>query len=140
MATLVQDRLVVAKGMLDAARVLAGHENVMVRRSAISRAYYGAYQAARATVFEVDHRDEDSHEDLPKAVDRVLSGNIAAGETLTELKRLRHETDYSPYPGPNAKTEYTTEELDELIQRAVRQAADMIDQLEMFLQNRRSER
>ena len=53
MRAAVDDRFRLARGMLDAARLLATHADAFVRRSAASRAYYGAYHAARATVFEV---------------------------------------------------------------------------------------
>ncbi len=51
LAGIVKDRFEMARGLLEAARILAKSKNSIVRRSVISRAYYGAYQAARATIF-----------------------------------------------------------------------------------------
>lgn len=133
----VEDRFRLAKGMIEAAGVLAGSQNELVRRSAISRSYYGAYHAARATVFAIRRRDEDDHEELPKLADAVLDGRLVVGDTLTELKRLRREADYSPYPGPSAETEYETAEIERLIGRAVQQASEMVETLERHLRDRR---
>jgi len=66
---LVEDRLEMARGMLEAARILARSEHRRVRVSAVSRANYAAYQAARAVVLGVHHRDEGDHEELGKEID-----------------------------------------------------------------------
>jgi uncharacterized protein (UPF0332 family) len=133
----VADRLRLARGMLDTARLLATHGDALVRRSAASRAYYGAYHAARATVFAVRRRDEDDHDELPDAVDSVVERQWPVGEQLRELKRLRHEADYSPYPGPNSTSEYTEDEFAARIQAAVDQAARLVETLDTYLRDRR---
>jgi hypothetical protein len=42
LADIVKDRFEMARGLLEAATILARNKNSMVRRSAVSRAYYGA--------------------------------------------------------------------------------------------------
>lgn len=133
----VDDRFRLARGMLKTAQLLATQDDAFVRRSAASRAYYSAYHAARAAVFAVRGRDEDDHEALPRVVDAVLEGDRSVGERLRELKRLRHEADYSPYPGPDSRSEYTGDEFDGLIRAAVDQAAALVEMLDAFLRNRR---
>jgi len=133
----VDDRFRLARGMLDTAKFLAAHGDPFVRRSAASRAYYSAYHAARATVFKVRGRDEDDHEELPGVIDSVLDRQRSVGEQLRELKRLRHEADYSPYPGPNPTSEYTEEEFDARILAAVAQATLLVETLDAYLRDRR---
>lgn len=126
----VADRLALSDSLMHAAEALTTNENAVVRRSGISRAYYAAYHAARATVFLVHHRDEDRHEALPAEVEKLLGeGN---GEPLKELKRLRSEFDYSPYPGPNAEARYDEGEVDAVINAAIEQARAFIGQLAAF--------
>lgn len=131
----VADRLALADGMMRAARLLAGSEDLFVRRSARSRAYYAAYHAARAAVFAIDRRDVDDHERLPASVDASLP-HVAVGETLKELKRLRSETDYSPYPGPNPDMRYSDEELEAAIQGGVDLANETVRRLKDALNQR----
>lgn len=128
--------------MLDAARLLATHADVLVRRSAASRAYYGAYHAARATVFEVRGRDEDDHDKLPRVIESVVEHERSLGEQLRDLKRLRQEADYSPYPGPpdqgpHSTWEYTEAEFGDLIQIAIDRAVQLVEMLDAYVQNRR---
>ena len=138
----VDDRFRLARGMLDTARILVTHSDAFVRRSAASRGYYGAYHAARATVFAVRGRDEDDHDELPRVIDSVVERQWPVdeprpGQRLRELKHLRHEADYSPYPGPNPTSEYTEEEFETQIQAAVDQAARLIEMLNVYLRSRR---
>jgi uncharacterized protein (UPF0332 family) len=127
---LVADRLALSDSLRQAAEILLTSANPVVRRSGISRAYYAAYHAARAMVFLVHHRDEDRHEALPAEIDKLLGeGN---GETLKELKRLRNEFDYSPYPGPNTEARYDEAEIDAVINAALGQAMAFIQQLAAF--------
>lgn len=87
----VRDRLKLARGLVRAARVLAKNRDPIVRRSAVSRAYYGAYHAARATVFAIHRRDEDDHEKLPRIVDEVVGGEASAGMKWT-IRRTPGQT------------------------------------------------
>ena len=141
MRAAVDDRFRLSHGMLDAARLLATHADMLVRRSAASRAYYGAYHAARATVFEVKGRDEDDHDKLPRVIESVVEDDRSIGEQLRDLKRLRQEADYSPYPGPpegpHSTWEYTEAEFGELIQSAIDRAVQLVDTLDAFVHNRR---
>jgi len=126
----VADRLALSDSLRQAAEVLTAHANPLVRRSGISRVYYAAYHAARATVFLVHQRDEDRHEVLPVEIDKLLGEGT--GEPLKELKRLRNEFDYSPYPGPNAEARYDEAEVDAVINAAVGQALAFIERLAGF--------
>lgn|SRR5262245_26197881 len=130
----VADRFALADGMIRAAELLAGSGDRMVRRSALSRAYYAAYHAARAVVFAIDGRDVDDHDRLPKAVDDSL--RLGIGENLKELKRLRSETDYSPYPGPTPEMQYSDDELDAAVQGNVNLAGDLVRRLREALEQR----
>ena len=130
----VAQRLALSDALMAAAQVLCAHENPLVRRSAVSRSYYAAYQAARATVFLVHRRDEDAHKDLPGEITPLVSAQ--AGEMLKELSRLRNEFDYSPYPGPNAEERYDDQEIDGVVQDTVEQARFFIDQLTAFRNTR----
>lgn len=132
--TAVADRFVLARGLIKAAKVLAENEDSLVRRSAVSRAYYAGYHAARATVFEVERRDVDDHEKLPGLVDLALKGQAQAGDVLKELRRLRNEMDYSPYPGPDPGTQYEAEEIENKIRESIQRAEDLVDTLEQYLQ------
>jgi len=126
----VADRLALSDALMAAAQVLRGHANPLVRRSAVSRAYYAAYHAARATVFLVHRRDQDAHKDLPGDITRLVTAQ--AGELLKDLSRLRNEFDYSPYPGPNAEERYDDGEVDGIVQGMVNQAQDFIAQMTAF--------
>lgn len=133
----VNDRFALARGLIEAARILANSENQFARRSAVSRAYYGAYHAARATVFAIRRHDEDDHEELPRVVDLVLEGQAVVGAVLKELRQRRNEMDYSPYPGPSAQTQWDAQEIEEVTRRSVEQAEDLVEMLERYLQERR---
>ncbi|MGH7275749.1 MAG: HEPN domain-containing protein [Candidatus Rokuibacteriota bacterium] len=130
-------RLKLAQGFIRAARVLATNEDALVRRSAISRAYYGAYHAARATVFAVHHRDEHRHTELARVIDEVLARRASVGDALKELLRLRREMDYSPYPGPDDSSEYSEEEIERAINDSITRAERIVGVLEGYLQERR---
>lgn len=125
----VEDRMMLARGLIRAAKVLANHEDPIVRRSAASRAYYGAYHAARATVFRRYRRDEDDHDKLPGAVDLALEGQMTIGDSLKGLRRLRNEMDYSPYPGPDLKQQYAAEEIEEAIATSLERTEALVDAL-----------
>ena len=131
----VADRFALADGMIRAARLLAGSGDSLIRRSALSRAYYGAYHAARAAIFAIDRRDVDDHERLPAAVDASLP-QLTVGESLKELKRLRSEADYSPYPGPNPEMEYSQDELEAAVQGGVDLADDTVRRLKEAISQR----
>jgi uncharacterized protein (UPF0332 family) len=133
----VADRFQFARSLIRAAKVLAESEDPLVRRSAVSRAYYGAYHAARATVFEVERRDEDDHEKLPAVVDLALRGQVQAGDILKDLRRLRNEMDYAPYPGPNPETQYDAQEIENAINESIRRAESLVDTLKEHLEQRR---
>jgi uncharacterized protein (UPF0332 family) len=104
-AEIVADRFQIARGFIKAAQVLKINPDPIVQRSAVSRAYYGAYQAARAMLLSVALEDEGDHENLARKVDKLLEHVPGApGATLKELRRSRNEFDYAPYPGPNPRT------------------------------------
>jgi hypothetical protein len=132
----VTDRLELAHGLLRAAGVLLMNDDPLVRRSAASRAYYGAYHAARAAVFAVHRRDVDDHERLAEAVDGRFPGEPGTGELLKQLRRLRSEVDYSPYPGPGSNREYETQELETQIRDCVTRAQQLVRDLEERLRRR----
>jgi hypothetical protein len=108
-----RDRMSLARGLVKAAKALARNRDSRVRRSAVSRAYYAAYHAARATVFAIHHRDESDHE------------------------KLRNEMDYSPYPGPNAQAHYEPNEIEDIIKSSVTRATDLLDALSAHLKGRK---
>jgi uncharacterized protein (UPF0332 family) len=131
------DRFSLARGMLSAAQLLASQADSLVRRSAASRAYYAAYHAARATLFEVTGRDEDDHEKLRRAMTSISEESWSVSESLAELRRLRNEVDYSPYPGPNVTSEYTEQEFDLQVRGALDEAARLVEMLEAHVRDRR---
>lgn len=131
----VNQRFEVAKGFVRAAKFLDRSDDPLVQRTAVSRAYYGAYHAARATVFAVRHRDEDDHDKLSQALDSVVEGQ-GLGAPLKELRRLRNEMDYSPYPGPDLEAEYEVQEIADLVKSAIASAEGLIQKMESFLQGR----
>lgn len=133
----VNDRMALARSFIEAAKVLAVNGDSLVRRSAVSRAYYGAYHAARATVFAVRRHDEDDHEALAQAIDAVLGDQPSMGTALKELRRLRNEMDYSPYPGPGPQNQYDAQEIEDLIRKSLGEAENLIRVLEQHLQERR---
>jgi uncharacterized protein (UPF0332 family) len=131
----VRDRFMLARGCLKAAAILLRETDPLVRRSAVSRAYYAAYHAARATVFAVHRHDEDSHKELPQTLKDILGES--AGDTLKELRRLRDEMEYSPYPGPRPQTAYTGPEIEGMVKNSVRQARTLVANLEKHLKAKR---
>lgn len=132
----VADRLALARGLVSAASTLLRNEDVLVRRSAASRAYYAAYHAARAVVFEIHRRDEDDHEKLPRLIDEERPGQ-ALGAIMKELRRVRNEMDYSPYPGPDLETRYDDDELEAVIRDSVERAAAFVETMIGYLRERR---
>ena len=137
LADIVRDRFEMARGLLQAAKTLARSKNSMVRRSAVSRAYYGAYQAARATVLWVHHRDEEDHERLGKGIDSMAKLPRGSGTLLTELRTRRNEFDYSPYPGPNARTAYDASTIEAMIKESLDAAEKLVRALDECLKGRR---
>jgi len=133
----VNGRFALARGLIEAAKTLADNENPLVRRSAVSRAYYGAYHAARAMVFAIRRHDEDDHDKLAQAVDSILEGRVAVGAVLKNLRRLRNEMDYSPFPGPDPRTQYDAQEIDTLITQSLQQADELVGTFERHLQERK---
>jgi uncharacterized protein (UPF0332 family) len=131
----VNRRFDVAKAFVRAAKLLDISEDPLVQRTAVSRAYYGAYHAARATVFAVGHRDEDDHDKLARELDSVIEGQ-GLGTPLKELRRLRNEMGYSPYPGPDLEAEYEAQEIADLVKGAIASAEGLIQKMESFLQGR----
>jgi uncharacterized protein (UPF0332 family) len=139
-AGIVRDRFEMAHALIGAAQALAKSNVPMVRRSAVSRAYYGAYQAARATYLSVSRQDEDDHDRLGKGIDSLkgLPGFVA--EMLKELRRLRNEFDYSPYPGPNPRALYEEQEIEAIIKKSIkksiREAKQLVRAFGRFLRER----
>lgn len=123
--SIVRDRFELARGFIKAARVLAKSKDPLVRRTAVSRAYYGAYQAARAMFFEIKRHDQDNHEVLIKELDNLVPGH-SAGNTLRELRYLRNEADYSPYPVSSPQTPYDPKRFEGIIKGSVRRAEELI--------------
>ena len=56
---------------------------------------------------------------------------------MKELRRVRNEMDYSPYPGPDLETRYDDEELETVIRDSVERAAAFVDALATYLEERR---
>lgn len=131
----VSDRVAFARGLIGTAKILRDSQHELVRRTAASRAYYAAYHAARAVVFDIHSRDEDDHERLPRLIDEALPAE-ALGETLKELRRLRNEVDYSPYPGPDGRTRYDDGELEALVVDSVEQAERVVTMLAAYVERR----
>lgn len=98
----------------------------MVRRSAVSRAYYGAYQAARAMVLGVHRRDEGDHERLGKDIDSLPKLRPSLGTDLKELRARRNEFDYSPHPGPNDRTAYDASTIEAMIKESLETAESLV--------------
>lgn len=132
--SLVKDRFSLARGFLRAARALVRSSDPIVRRSAVSRAYYAAYHAARATVLQIGRRDEDKHEALWRDIDKLVPGT---GETLKELRQRRNESDYSPYPASNAQAPYEEKAFNAIIRDSIRRSDDFVRRLAKHLRERR---
>ena len=136
LAEIVRDRFDMARGLRMAAKILVETENSLIRRSAVSRAYYGAYQAARATLLSVAHRDEDDHDRLANEID-LLKGLQGSGAKLKELRTRRNEFDYSPYPGPDERRVFDVSEIETIIQESVETAETLVRAFEQHLKERR---
>ncbi len=132
----VDDRLELARGLLDVARLLAAADSGIIRRSAVSRAYFAAYHATRAAVFAVKRRDEHDHGKLPTVADDALRP-LVLGETLRELRKRRNEADYSPYPGPDEWEQYEPAELDDLTRRSLEMAETLVQTVQEFVEHGR---
>lgn len=129
----VSDRVTFARGLISTAKILRDHHDALVRRSAASRAYYAAYHVARAVVFHVHSRDEDDHGRLARLMDEVLPAD-GLGESLKELRGLRNEVDYSPYPGPDDGTRYDDGELEALLVDSVDRAERVVTMLAAYVE------
>lgn len=136
-ASIVKDRFALARGFIKAARLLARDKDSLVRRGAVSRAYYGAYHAARATLFAIERQDQDDHDQLSRRVDHLVGVQHGAGNTLKELRQLRNEADYSPYPVPNAQTLYAPNKFESIIKDSIRRAEELIRLFQKHLRERR---
>lgn len=133
---IVRDRLALAAGMMRAAKLLAAQDDLIIKRSAVSRAYYAAYHAARATVFAIRRHDEDDHDKLGKAIGALL-GDGVLGDMPKNLRQVRNEMDYSPYPGPDPETRYDDEEINGSIADSMAMAETLIQTFERRLAERR---
>ena len=136
-ADLVRDRFRLARGFIKAARVLARSKDAIVRRSALSRAYYGAYHAARATHFAIQRQDENNHIELAKKIDKLLGEQHGVGSSLRELRQQRDEADYSPYPMPIAEAPYDPRKFEGIIKEGIRRSEDLIRLFQKHLSERR---
>lgn len=135
--SLVSDRFALARGFIKAARILAKSTDSLVRRGAVSRAYYGAYHAARATVLAIKRQDQDDHEALIREVDHLIGAEHRVGDTLKELRYLRNEADYSPYPVPIPQTPYELRKFESIIEKSIRRAEQLIRLFQKYLRDRR---
>ena len=135
--SMVRDRFALAQGFIKAARVLAKDKDSLVRRGAVSRAYYGAYHAARATFFAIKRHDQDNHGALINEVDKLIGAEHGAGNRLNELRFLRDEADYSPYPVPNLQTSYDPQRFESIIRESIRHADELIRLFRRHLRERR---
>lgn len=88
-------------------------------------------------MFRRHHRDEEDHEKLPGAVDVALDGRMTLGDSLKELRRLRNEMDYSPYPGPDLKRQYAAAEIEEAVATSLERAESLVDALSRHLEEMR---
>lgn len=135
-AAAVADRIGLAKSLLETAKLLMTNSEALVRRSAASRAYYAAYQMARAVIFSVQRRDQDDHDSLPGVLDSLDGLEEPLGPTLKELRKLRNEMDYSPYPGPDSHTQYDADEIDVELARSVERSERLLTVLQRYLERR----
>jgi hypothetical protein len=58
---------------------------------------------------------------------------LAVGESLKDLRRSRNEADYSPYPGPDERTQYDPDELQDVILGSIDTADRLLRQVENTL-------
>jgi uncharacterized protein (UPF0332 family) len=135
--SIVRDRFAPARGFIKAARILSKSKDPLVKRGAVSRAYYGAYHAARATFFAIKRHDQDSHDALIKEVDQLVGVEHGAGNRLKELRLLRHEADYSPYPVPSFQAPYDPRKFESIIRESIRRAEELIRLFQKHLRERR---
>lgn len=133
---IVADRFAMARATLEAARLLARSRDPLVRRSTVSRAYYAAYQAARGAFLSVHRRDEDDHDRLGKEIASLKGLTPDVTEALRELRRLRNEFDYSPYPGLDLGTPYEPATIEATIKKSIRDAQGVIRALWSLLKQR----
>ena len=70
-----------------------------------------------------------------RLIDEVLPAE-ALGETLKQLRRLRNEMDYSPYPGPDAWTRYDDGEPESLVVDSVERAERVVTMLAAYVEGR----
>ena len=94
-------RILLAEGQLRCAVALAKFsregERPEERLSAISRAYYAMYNAARALVFLRMGQDVSDHSKLPKHLPDDLHNRESWREKLEKYRRYRNEADYDPF-------------------------------------------
>lgn len=134
--SIVKDRFTLARGFIKAARTLVRSSDPMVRRSATSRAYYGAYHAARATFFAIKRHDQDDHDKLGKEIESIVGSGHSIVDTLKDLRQRRNESDYSPYPGLGAQP-YGPKEYEGIVRESVQRAVELVRLFEKFLKERR---
>ena len=137
LAQSVSDRFALARSFVETAKILGASGDLLVRRSAVSRAYYGAYHAARAAVFAVHRRDERDHGRVAQVVDALLGRQGALQTALKEFQDLREEMHYSPYTGPDDETEYEADEIERAIGDTIRRAENLIAEFDTFLRGRK---
>ncbi len=125
-ASVVKDRFALARGFIKAARLLAKDRNPGIRRGAVSRAYYGAYHAARAYYFAIKRQDESDHKELSRKVHDLTGKTHDVGNILNELRHLREEADYSPYPTPIGQPTFAAGEFEGIIKVSIRRAEDLV--------------
>ena len=136
-AGIVGDRFHMARSFPQAARALSKSNAAPVRRSAVSRAYDGVYQAARATLLSKARRDEGDHEKLGKDMEGLKGLPATAGTVLKELRVRRDEFDYSPYPGPSPRAPYDEDEIEAIIKESIRQAQGLVRMFQDYLKKDR---
>ena len=90
-------RMALADGLLGAARALAAHGGRDCLLSAVSRAYYAMYNAARAVVFLLAGKDVDNHEALARSLPHRVPRQAEWQKKLNDYRRLRNEADYDPF-------------------------------------------
>ena len=90
----------------------------------------------RAVIFAVHSRDEDDHAKLPAVLDSLPDLAMKLGPVLKELRQLRNEMDYSPYPGPDEHTAYDAGEIDHQIAASIQKAEGVLQALNAYLAQR----
>ena len=94
----VQDRLKLSQQFLDDARAMR-RARPSHHRSAVSRAYYSLYHAARAVAYFV-HKGDDfqDHAVLPSKLPGDFPRQANWQNELASARLDRNEADYEPYP------------------------------------------